>query len=59
MLSENDVGVMLYEPTKKEDFFLTAYINNDLKDFKKKANLIISENIEDIFEDVKDKIFNI
>ena len=57
IIKENNVKVVIYEPTIKEDSFENIDVIHDLKQFKEMSDVIIANRYEDVLDDVKDKIY--
>ena len=49
--------IIIYEPSIKDSFFNDIEIESDLKKFKARADLIVTNRLEDQFLDVKNKVF--
>ena len=56
-LKEEDVEVIIYEPTSKEKSFNGCKIVNDFKKFAKESDVIVANRYEDALFDVKDKVY--
>ena len=56
-LKNNNIEIIIYEPTLTDDNFDGFKIINDLDEFKKKSSLIIANRLEDNLLDVKDKVY--
>lgn len=56
-LKEEDVEIIIYEPTLKAEEFSGCKVVNDFKEFSEKADVIIANRYEDILFDVKDKVY--
>ena len=56
-LKENDVNIVIYEPTIKEDYFNDIRVIHDLNEFKNTSDIIIVNRIDNNLEDVLDKIY--
>ena len=56
-LTNNGYNIVIYEPTYKQDSYMNAKINNDLLSFKKEADIIVANRIDNKLEDVKNKLF--
>ena len=56
-LKEEDVEVIIYEPTSKEKTFNGCKIVNDFKKFAKESDVIVANRYEDALFDVKDKVY--
>ena len=57
LLKEKNVNVIIYEPTIKENTFAGIEIVHDLKLFKETSNVIIANRLDEILEDVIDKVY--
>ena len=56
-LKEEDVEVIIYEPTSKEKTFNGCKIVNDFKKFAKESDVIVANRYEDALFEVKDKVY--
>ena len=56
-LQTSNVEVVIYEPVLKEDEFEGLKVIKDLNDFKSKSDVIVANRLEDILDDVKDKVY--
>ena len=56
-LKEEDVEVIIYEPTSKEKIFNGCKIVNDFKKFAKESDVIVANRYEDALFEVKDKVY--
>ncbi len=56
-LKEEDVEILIYEPTLKEKEFNGCKVENDFDKFAKKSDVIIANRYEDKLFDVKDKLY--
>jgi UDPglucose 6-dehydrogenase len=56
-LKEKGVEIIIYEPSFSEDTFFNSVVFQDLKAFKVKADLIISNRLHLDLADVRDRIF--
>ena len=56
-LNNNNIEIIIYEPTLTDDNFDGFKILKDLDEFKKKSSLIIANRLEDNLLDVKDKVY--
>jgi UDPglucose 6-dehydrogenase len=52
------VNVIVYEPALKEDEFFHSKVVNNLEQFKKEADVIISNRITDDIQDVRSKVYS-
>ena len=57
-LKEEDVEVIIYEPTSKEKSFNGCKIVNDFKKFAKESDVIVANRYEDALFEVKDKVYS-
>ena len=51
------IEVVVYEPTLKEDNFFNSRVIKDLDEFKNISDVILVNRNDNIFDDVKDKIY--
>lgn len=56
-LIKDGYKVIVYEPNYDNPTYLDATINNDLDSFKKEADIIIANRVDEKLSDVTDKIF--
>lgn len=57
-LKENNVNVIIYEPTLKCESFIECDVVNDIDAFKEKAGIIVTNRYSEALEDVKDKVYS-
>ncbi|ABJ57581.1 nucleotide sugar dehydrogenase [Oenococcus oeni] len=56
-LAENNIEVIIYEPTLKTKLFQGKEVDNDLTDFKNKVDLIIANRVTEEIKDSADKLY--
>ena len=56
-LAENNIEVIIYEPTLKTKLFQGKEVDNDLIDFKNKVDLIIANRVTEEIKDSADKLY--
>ena len=56
-LKAKGIEVVIYEPTLKDDSFYNSKVINDLDEFKKMSDVIVSNRNRADLEDVQDKIY--
>jgi len=56
-LKAKGVEVILYEPALKEKRFFQSEVISDLEEFKRRSDLIISNRMSDLLNDVKEKVY--
>ena len=56
-LKDEDIEVVIYEPTLKDDTFADYRLIKDFKEFSNEADVIIANRFESTLERVKDKIY--
>lgn len=58
LLTQENVEIIIYEPSLDSDTFEGYKIVNDLAEFKQRCDLIIANRKDDILEDVKEKVYS-
>ena len=56
-ITAKGIQVVIYEPNVKEAVFLDSQVISDLKEFKKKADIIIANRYHGTLDDVKEKVY--
>ncbi len=56
-LKEEDVEIIIYEPTLKADTFNGCKVVNDFEEFSEDSDVILANRFENILESVKDKVY--
>jgi len=56
-LKAKGIQVIVYEPTLKEETFYNSKVVRDLNDFKKMSDVIVSNRLEAVLQDVEDKVY--
>ena len=56
-LEKNNVEVIIYEPTLKDNTFNGLKVENDFKEFKESADIIIANRLEKELIPIKDKVY--
>ena len=56
-IKAHGVEVVLYEPTLNEDLFYNSKVVKDIENFKKVADVIIVNRLDDSLNDVLDKVY--
>ena len=51
------VAIKIYEPSIKSNSFMYCEVVDDLNNFKKKSDLIITNRLDKELNDVKEKVF--
>ena len=57
ILKDNNVNIIIYEPTLKDNFFEGYNVINDIDKFKDISDIIIANRFDDILNDVLDKVY--
>lgn len=57
IISEYNIPIMVYEPTYNKDYFLGYKVINDIKKFKKEADIIIANRFTEELSDIRDKLY--
>ena len=56
-LKEEDVEIIIYEPTLKDETFNGCKVVNDFEEFSKKSDVIVANRYEDQLFEVRDKVY--
>ena len=56
-LKEEDVEIIIYEPTLNADTFNGCRVVNDFKEFSEESDVILANRLESILENVRDKVY--
>jgi len=56
-LKEEDVEIIIYEPTFKGEEFNGCKVINDFKEFSERSDVIVANRYEDMLFDVKNKVY--
>lgn len=56
-LKEEDVEIIIYEPTLKDETFNGCKVINDFEEFSKKSDVIVANRYEDQLFDVRNKVY--
>jgi UDPglucose 6-dehydrogenase len=51
------IEVVIYEPVMQEDEFFNSRVIKDITEFKNISDVIVANRLEDILDDVKDKVY--
>lgn len=51
------IEVVVYEPTLKEENFFNSRVIKDIKEFKEKCDVIVSNRLSEDLKDIKEKIY--
>ena len=57
LLKENNIEIIIYEPTLKTNTFEDLKVNNNLEDFKSISDVIVANRIDDNLKDILDKVY--
>lgn len=57
-IQERGGELVIYEPSLSEEYFLDAPVIRDLEEFKRVADVIVSNRLEPALEDVKEKVYS-
>lgn len=56
-LQAKDIEIIICEPSLSEEYFFNSRVINDLHQFKRTADVIISNRLDSALEDVKEKVY--
>ena len=56
-LSKENVAIIIYEPTIDKKTYNGYLVENNLREFKEKSDVIVANRISDDLLDVKDKVY--
>ena len=56
-LKDEDVEIIIYEPTLKQDKFNDCKVVNDFKEFSEEADVILANRYEEKLDSVKEKVY--
>ena len=56
-IKEQDIKIIIYEPSINENYFLDNRVVNNLNEFKRISDIIITNRYDNILSDVNDKIY--
>ena len=57
ILKNNNVDIIIYEPTINTNTFEDLKVENDLKTFKKESDVIIANRLDEELEDINNKVY--
>ncbi len=56
-LKENNVEIIIYEPTLDKESFSDCKVVNDFKEFSEKSDIVLANRADDILKSIKDKVY--
>lgn len=56
-LKAKGIEVVVYEPTLNEETFYNSKVIQNLEEFKRQSDVIVSNRLEDVLKDVEEKIY--
>ena len=56
-IKSTGINIIIYEPNLNSEYFLNSKVTQDIKYFKEKSDLIITNRYDNILDDVKTKVF--
>lgn len=56
-LKEEDVEILIYEPTLKDEMFNGCKVINNFEEFSDESDVILANRIDEKLEDVRDKVY--
>ena len=57
-ISDNDIEIIIYEPTIKDNKFNNYKIENDLEKFKDSSDIILANRIDDNIKECLEKVYS-
>ena len=57
ILKDNNVNIVIYEPTLKDNYFEGYEVISNIEEFKNISDIIIANRFDDILNDVIDKVY--
>ena len=51
------IGIIIYEPSLKENTFLNLPVEHNLAEFKKNSDIVIANRVSPELNDIEDKVF--
>lgn len=56
-LKEEDVEILIYEPTLKDEMFNGCKVINNFEEFSDESDVILANRIDEKLEDIRDKVY--
>ena len=56
-LKQENIDIIIYEPSLNSDTFASCQVIHQLEEFKKKADIVVANRIDENIQDIQDKVY--